>query len=43
MGRLSSEEIIGGFIAQILWLLGATELMLVLWHVGVKRYGAVGG
>jgi ABC-2 type transport system permease protein len=43
MGRLSTQEIIGGFIVQILWLLGVIGLMLVLWRVGVKRYSAVGG
>jgi ABC-2 type transport system permease protein len=43
MGRLSTEEIIGGFIAQIIWLVGAIGTMLVLWRVAVKRYSAVGG
>jgi ABC-2 type transport system permease protein len=43
MGRLSTEEIIGGFIAQILWIIGLTITMLVGWRIAVKRYGAVGG
>jgi ABC-2 type transport system permease protein len=43
MGRLAIEEIIGGFLAQILWLVGVTPIMLVVWRSAVKHYGAVGG
>ncbi|NWF68559.1 MAG: ABC-2 family transporter protein [Chloroflexi bacterium] len=43
MGRLSSEVILGGFVAQMLWIIGLTLLMIVGWRVAVERYGAVGG
>jgi ABC-2 type transport system permease protein len=43
MGRLSTQEIIGGFIAQVLWLVGLTMVMLMAWRVALKHYGAVGG
>jgi ABC-2 type transport system permease protein len=43
MGRLSTEQIIGGFIAQGLWIAGSTVVMIALWQVAVRRYGAVGG
>ncbi|MFN8372272.1 MAG: ABC-2 family transporter protein [Anaerolineae bacterium] len=43
MGRLSPDEIGGGFIAQILWIAGLTIVMLVGWRIALKRYGAVGG
>lgn len=43
MGRLSTDEIIGGFIAQILWIAGLTVTMIIMWRIALKRYGAVGG
>jgi ABC-type uncharacterized transport system permease subunit len=42
MGRLSTQEIIGGFIAQVLWLVGLTMVMLMAWRVALKHYGAGG-
>ncbi len=43
MGRLATDEIIGGFIAQLLWIVGTTVVLIAGWRIAVKRYGAVGG
>lgn len=43
MGRLSIAEIVGGFVAQALWLIGVMPILVIMWRIAVKRYGAVGG
>jgi ABC-2 type transport system permease protein len=43
LGRLSTGEIVGGFVAQLLWIIAVIPLMLIMWRIGVRHYGAVGG
>jgi ABC-2 type transport system permease protein len=43
LGRLSSEEMLLGFVLQSGWLLVAAGLAWWLWRAGLKRYFAIGG
>lgn len=42
-GQLARPELIAGFAIQAGWTVAAVVLYAVLWHVGLKRYTAVGG
>jgi ABC-2 type transport system permease protein len=42
LGRLSSAQIIQGYMVGIAWLIVAIAVFQVMWRNGVKRYSAVG-
>ena len=42
LGRLTPQEAIAGFAAQIGWLIASLLLLSVVWRVGVRRYSGVG-
>ncbi len=42
LGRLSSEQILEGFLSGAVWLVIALALFNWVWREGVKRYSAVG-
>lgn len=42
LGRLSSEQILQGFVSGAVWLVIALALFNWVWREGVKRYSAVG-
>ena len=41
-GNLSTNEIVQGYIAGIIWLIVAMTFFRLVWREGVKRYSAVG-
>jgi viologen exporter family transport system permease protein len=41
-GKLSTSEIIQGYITGIIWLIVAISMFQWVWHEGLKRYSAVG-
>jgi ABC-2 type transport system permease protein len=43
LGRLSSNELLLGFVLQSFWLLVSAGLARWLWRAGLKRYIATGG
>ncbi|NWF68558.1 MAG: ABC-2 family transporter protein [Chloroflexi bacterium] len=43
LGRLSANEVIVGFAAQVFWIVLLIAVFKVLWRLGLRRYGAVGG
>jgi ABC-2 type transport system permease protein len=43
LGRLTPEQALGGFVAQILWITVAYFLMQLVWKAGVRQYTAMGG
>jgi ABC-2 type transport system permease protein len=43
MGRLSQEQIGGGFLGLGIWILVALLLHRVVWRHGLRHYSAVGG
>ena len=43
LGRVSTQDALTGFIAQLLWIAGIVLLLRVVWSAAVRRYGAVGG
>jgi ABC-2 type transport system permease protein len=42
LGRLSTEQIVTGFVAQAAWLAVAVTALNVVWARGVRQYSAVG-
>lgn len=42
LGRLTPQEALTGFAAQIGWLCASLLLLSVIWRVGVRRYSGVG-
>ena len=42
LGRLSMNQVVFGFAAQIGWLVVAVTLLNVMWARGVRQYSAVG-
>lgn len=42
LGRLSSEQILQGFLSGAVWIVIALALFNRVWREGVKRYSAVG-
>ena len=42
LGRLSSAQILQGYVAGIIWLIAAIVVFNWVWSNGVKRYSAVG-
>ena len=43
LGKLSPTEIVIGIGVQVVWLLGMIGLLRLVWMLGLRRYGAVGG
>lgn len=43
LGRLGPEEVLGGFVAQGLWIALMALLVRAAWKAGVRQYSAVGG
>ncbi len=43
MGRLDENQWLIGFVAQVLWIVLFVCLRRVLWHLGLRKYTAVGG
>lgn len=43
LGRLSASEAVVAFAIQFGWTLGSLLLLRLIWHLGIKRYGAWGG
>lgn len=41
--KLNFIEVVGGFVAQISWLIGLGVLYKILWRRGVRHYSAYGG
>ncbi len=42
LGRLTTEEIVRGYVVGVVWLIAAAVLFNWVWREGVKRYSAVG-
>jgi ABC-2 type transport system permease protein len=42
LGKLSSAQIIQGYVTGIIWLVVAISIFNWIWHNGVKRFSAVG-
>jgi ABC-2 type transport system permease protein len=42
LGRLSSAQVIQGYVTGIIWLIVAISIFAWIWRNGVKRYSAVG-
>jgi ABC-2 type transport system permease protein len=42
LGKLSSAQIIQGYLVGTIWLIVAISVFTWIWHNGVKRYSAVG-
>jgi viologen exporter family transport system permease protein len=42
LGKLTVEQTLIGFGAQLIWFLIGAGLVALLWRAGLKRYGAVG-
>jgi ABC-2 type transport system permease protein len=42
LGRLSSAQIIQGYVTGVVWLMAAIVIFNLMWRRGVKRYSAVG-
>jgi len=43
VGDLSTQELLGGLVAQMLWILIGLVIFRFAWRSGVKRFSAVGG
>ena len=41
-GKLSSTEIVKGYVTGIIWLVTALIMFRFIWREGVKRFSAVG-
>jgi ABC-2 type transport system permease protein len=42
LGRLSLEQVLTGYVAQLFWIGAALLILRVSWRAGVRRYAAVG-
>jgi ABC-2 type transport system permease protein len=42
LGKLSSAEIIQGYVTAVIWLIASTVIFNLMWRNGVKRFSAVG-
>ncbi len=42
LGRVPANQIVVGFVMQIVWLCGAIFLFRLIWGAGIKQYSAVG-
>ena len=42
VGRLATPALLGGLLAQALWIVAGAVLVRLLWGVAVRRYAAVG-
>ncbi len=42
LGKLSTAQIIQGYVVGIIWLIAAIVIFNMMWRNGVKRYSAVG-
>lgn len=43
LGNLTPRAALAGVAAQVAWIAAALVLMCIVWHAGVRRFGAVGG
>jgi ABC-2 type transport system permease protein len=43
VGNLSTEQLLGGLVAQLVWIAIGAVLVRVVWHFAVRRYSAVAG
>ncbi len=43
LGRVSTQDALSGFIAQLIWIGTIVLLLRFIWGASVRRYGAVGG
>jgi ABC-2 type transport system permease protein len=43
VGNLSTEQLLGGLGAQLVWVAIGSVLVRVVWHVAIRRYSAVSG
>jgi ABC-2 type transport system permease protein len=43
VGNLSTEQLLGGLLAQLFWIVVGAILVRVVWHFAVRRYSAVSG
>jgi ABC-2 type transport system permease protein len=43
VGDLSNKELVGGLLAQLLWILIGLAIFRVAWKYAIRRYSAVGG
>jgi ABC-2 type transport system permease protein len=42
LGRLTPQEMVIGFAAQVFWFLFGLGMVHLLWRAGLRRYSAVG-
>ncbi|HEV2123050.1 MAG TPA: ABC-2 family transporter protein [Chloroflexota bacterium] len=42
LGRLTPDQALVGFVAQLIWLVLVFSLMSLIWKAGLRRYAAVG-
>jgi len=43
VGNLTTEQLLGGLVAQAFWIAVGAVLVRVVWHFAIRRYSAVGG
>jgi ABC-2 type transport system permease protein len=42
LGRVPANQVVWGFVMQIIWLAAAVCLFRLMWRAGIKQYSAVG-
>jgi ABC-2 type transport system permease protein len=42
LGRIPMEEVVPGFVWQMVWLMLAVVVLRIMWAAGIKQYSAVG-
>ena len=43
VGHLSNEQLFGGLLVQLFWIVVGSVLVRVVWHFAIRRYSAVSG
>jgi ABC-2 type transport system permease protein len=43
VGHLSNEQLFGGLLTQLFWIIVGAILVRVVWHFAIRRYSAVSG
>ena len=43
IGQLPNDELIGGLVIQLLWIVLLTVVVMIGWRIAIKRFSAVGG
>ena len=43
IGQLSTEQLIGGLLMQLLWIVIGTVIVMIGWRFAVRRFSSVGG